>query len=167
MSVIRATPHRAVRSSSQTSGNTSSTAASAATAAQMKTAKKSAVALGKFFAAAMQKYDAARAKPGATMLKAIKSTFGQTQHTIPPERLMARQSLVPQFFYMTTAIDLRTGAMGQSTNTSGPYWGMLLPPPAARIKGHFSTSQEDTLLNAVQRSFNAERKRLLKHTGQP
>jgi hypothetical protein len=118
----------------------------------MTVAKKRAVALGKFFKKTMQRYDAAMAKPGATQLKAIKSTFGSTARQIPAEHLIGRQTLAAQFFYMTTVVDTRTGAISQSLNASPPYYGPLLPPADARIKGHFSPSQALTLLNTVAKN---------------
>lgn len=118
----------------------------------MTAAKKSAAALGKFFKKTLVRYDAALAKPGATQLKAIKTTFGSKVQKIPPAYLIGRQTLASQLFYMTTVIDTRTGALAQSLNAQAPFYGPLLPPADARIKGRFSHAQAETLLNTVAKN---------------
>ena len=148
---IRTTTPRIV-SAPATTSTSSAVTAKTATAAQMKDAKKAAVELGKFFKKTMVRYDKELAKPGGTIAKAIKATFGSRPQNIPAEYRIGRQTMAPQFFYMTTVIDTRTGAMAQSVNTTAPFYGPLLPPANARIKGLFTPSQATTLINTVVRN---------------
>ena len=126
-----------------------STQPAAATAQQMRVARKQAVALSKFWKTTMAGYDQQMKKPGMTQLNAIKAVFGSTARRPTPDALIGRQTLAAQFFYMSTVIDTRTGALYQSENAGPPYFGPLIPPVAARIKGNFSAAQGEELMNIV------------------
>ncbi|MBX7113645.1 MAG: hypothetical protein K1X64_04860 [Myxococcaceae bacterium] len=148
---IRSTTPRIVSAPASTS-TSSAVTAKTATVAQMKAAKKAAAELGKFFKKTMARYDKELAKPGSSIAKAVKATFGSRAQNIPPEYRIGRQTMAPQFFYMSTVIDTRTGALSQSVNATAPFFGPLLPPANARIKGLFTPTQATTLINTVVRN---------------
>lgn len=112
-------------------------------------AKKQALALGHFFAQTMKKYRSEQTTTHDTA-KAIKATFGAKAHPFNAN-MIGRQTLAGDFFYMSTMVDTRTGSMFQSVNAGPPYYGPLVPPSAARIKGHFSEAQAQQLLDIVAR----------------
>jgi hypothetical protein len=119
-----------------------------ATAAQMKTATTHAKALAGFFAKTITAYKATLQQTNDQQ-KAIQQTFGAKTHVLDPKNMIGRQTLSGVFFYMSTGINTKTGALYQSMNAGPPYYGPLLPPPSARIKGHFSDDQAKQLLDIV------------------